>query len=96
VREAAAPLRFVVCDLSTSPHVDMAGAEMLMGLHGDLAQQGVQFQVVEARAKVRDMLRVEGFEECAGAVSRFASLSEVVAAFLGGQATAPNVSTPRG
>jgi high affinity sulfate transporter 1 len=96
VRAAATPVRVAVCDLSTSPHVDMAGAEMLIGLHGDLAQQGIQFQVVEARAKVRDMLRVEGFEERAGAVSRFASLSEVVAAFLGGQATGPNVSTPRG
>jgi MFS superfamily sulfate permease-like transporter len=80
VREAAAPLRFVVCDLSTSPHVDMAGAEMLMGLHRDLEQQGIQFQVVEARAKVRDMLRVEGFEDRVGAVNRFASLAEVVAA----------------
>ena len=96
VREAAAPLRFVVCDLSTSPHVDMAGAEMLMGLHRDLEQQGIQFQVVEARAKVRDMLRVEGFEDRVGAVNRFASLAEVVAALSGGQATAPNVSTPRG
>ena len=96
VREAAAPLRSVVCDLSTSPHVDMAGAEMLMGLHRDLEQQGIQFQVVEARAKVRDMLRVEGFEDRVGAVNRFASLAEVVAALSGGQATAPNVSTPRG
>ncbi|HEU4420019.1 MAG TPA: sulfate permease [Planctomycetota bacterium] len=96
VREAATPPRLVVCDLSTSPHVDMAGAEMLIGLHGDLAQQGIQFQVVEARAKVRDMLRVEGFEDRAGAVSRFASLSEVVAAFSGSQAADADVSRPRG
>ena len=96
VRAAATPVRFVVCDLSTSPHVDMAGAEMLIGLHGDLAQKGIQFQVVEARAKVRDMLRVEGFEDRAGAISRRDSLSEVVAGFAGSQAPAPSVSTPRG
>jgi SulP family sulfate permease len=88
-------VRVVVCDLSTSPHVDMAGAEMLIGLHGDLAQQGIQLQVVEARAKVRDMLRVEGFEDRAGAINRRDSLSEVVAAFIGGQVP-PGVSTPRG
>ena len=26
---AREPIRLVICDLSTSPHVDMAGAEML-------------------------------------------------------------------
>jgi high affinity sulfate transporter 1 len=96
VHEAAAPPRLVVCDLSTSPHVDMAGAEMLIGLHGDLAQRGIHFQAVEARANVRDMLRVEGFEDRAGAVSRRDSLAEVVAAFTGSAATGAGVSTPRG
>jgi len=84
VRAATAPVRLVVCDLSTSPHVDMAGAEMLADLHGDLAARGIQFQVVEARAKVRDMLRIEGLEQRLGHISHRASLAEVVTDFTGG------------
>jgi SulP family sulfate permease len=80
---ATTPVRLVVCDLSTSPFVDMAGAEMLADLHRDLTARGIQFQVVEARAKVRDMLRLEGLEEKLGPISRRASLAEVVAEFCG-------------
>ncbi|HEX5051181.1 MAG TPA: SulP family inorganic anion transporter [Planctomycetota bacterium] len=79
-----APPRLVVCDLSTSPHVDMAGAEMLADLHGELAAKNIQFQVVEARARVRDMLRREGLEARMGPISRRASLAEAVSAFTGG------------
>ena len=77
------PVKLVVCDLSSSPYVDMAGAELLSELHGDLAKEGVGFQVVEARAKVRDMLRLEGLEERLGHISRRASLAQVVAEFTG-------------
>lgn len=89
LRAAATPVRLVVCDLSTSPHVDMAGAEMLAALHEELAGRGVQFQVVEARANVRDMLRLEGLEEQLGPIDRRASLAEVVRAFLGGPPPRP-------
>lgn len=78
------PVRLVVCDLSTSPYVDMAGAEMLEDLHGELAAKGIAFKVVEARSKVRDMLRLEGLEERLGQISRRASLAEVVEDFRAG------------
>jgi MFS superfamily sulfate permease-like transporter len=69
LRAAKQPVRLVVCDLSTS--------------HEELGKQGVRFAVVEARAKVRDMLRVEGLEEKLGHIGRRASLLEVVAEFTG-------------
>ncbi len=81
LRAAATPVQLVVCDLSTSPYVDMAGAEMLCELHADLLRDGIRFQVVEARSKVRDMLRLEGLEEKLGHISRRATLAQVVAEF---------------
>ena len=77
------PVKLVVCDLSSSPYVDMAGAELLSELHADLAKEGVGFQVVEARSKVRDMLRLEGLDEQLGHIDRRASLAQVVAEFTG-------------
>ena len=43
---ATEPIRLVVCDLSTSPYVDTAGARMLSALHRDLASLGVQLRLV--------------------------------------------------
>ncbi len=40
---AREPIRLVICDLSTSPHVDMAGAEMFRALHAELAKTGHRF-----------------------------------------------------
>jgi high affinity sulfate transporter 1 len=81
LRAATVPLRVVVCDLSTSPTVDVAGARMLAGLHKDLAASGIQFQLVEARAPVRDILRAEGLEERLGQISRRMSVDDIIEAF---------------
>jgi len=83
LRAAPAPVQLVVCDLSTSPYVDLAGAELLTGLHDELSKANIRFEVVEAHAKVRDMLRLEGLEEKLGRISRRRSLAEVVAEFTG-------------
>ena len=53
-------LRVAIGDLSTSPDVDLAGAEMLAGLHPELASANVRLQIVEARSSVRDRLQAEG------------------------------------
>jgi MFS superfamily sulfate permease-like transporter len=82
VRERAksqADLKRVVCDLSNVPYVDIAGARMLRRLHEEFAAAGVDFKVVEAHGPLRDVLRAEGLEERIGVISRFASLSEVLA-----------------
>jgi sulfate permease, SulP family len=75
------PIRLVICDLSTSPNVDMAGARMFLTLHAELAKRGIAFGLVEARSAVRDMLRVEGLEEKAGRIDRFMTLADAIEDF---------------
>jgi SulP family sulfate permease len=85
--EMGGSLRLAICDLSTSPLVDLAGAQMLMGLYKELAAANVRLQIVEARASVRDRLQAEGVEDKVGRIGRFRSLADAVDDFLksGGQ-----------
>ena len=54
---------------------------MLRNLHGELARRGIAFRIVEARSRVRDMLRVEGVEETVGRIDRHTSLAEAIEDF---------------
>jgi anti-anti-sigma factor len=76
--QATPQLRLVICDLSDSPSVDVAGAGMLAGLHRDLAKRDIQLRVVEAHAKVRDLLRAEGLEERVGYLGRHMSVEQAI------------------
>lgn len=76
--------RLVLLDLSASPITDLQAAQTLAALHSDLAAAGVQFQIVEARASVRDTLRLEGLEEKVGRINRFTSVADAVDDFLKG------------
>lgn len=78
VQSSACPISMVICDLSTSPYLDMAGARMFLSLYAELAQRKIAFHLVEARSKVRDMLRAEGLEETFGRFDRFTSLPDAV------------------
>lgn len=78
---ASEPNRLVICDLSTSPTIDMAGAHMLRAMHAELAKRGIGFRLVEARSAVRDMLRLEGLEEKIGRIDRFTSLAHAIEDF---------------
>ncbi len=71
----ALAVRLVVCDLSASPYLDLAGARMLHDLHGELAARGVALRVVGARGRVRDLLRADGLDEKLGGIDRGATLS---------------------
>ena len=71
-------LRLIVCDLSTSPTVDLAGARMFLDLHAELAKRGKILRLVEAHASVRDLLRIEGAEDRVGRIDRFASVGDVI------------------
>ncbi len=71
-------VRLVVCDLSTSPYVDLAGARMLQSLSDELAKRRVALRVTDAHAAVRDLLRAEGVDQKVGGVNRFASIADVV------------------
>lgn len=75
------PVRLVICDLSTSPYVDVAGARMFLSLHDELAKRGIALRLVETHASVRDMLRVEGLEEKVGRIDRFKSLAHATEDF---------------
>ena len=78
VSAATEPIRLVIWDLSTSPLVDMAGARMFVTLQAELAKRGIELQIVEAHASVRDMLRVEGVEEKVGRIDRFRTIADVL------------------
>jgi MFS superfamily sulfate permease-like transporter len=80
--EMGPSLRLAICDLSTSPYVDLAGAYMLSELYEELAAVNVRLEIVEARASVRDRLRAEAVEDKVGRVGRFRSLADAVDDFL--------------
>jgi len=80
-RGAAPALRLVICDLSNSPYVDLAGARMLARLHDELMVLNIELIVVEAHATERDILRAEGLEKLVGPIDRHVSLADAVAEF---------------
>jgi SulP family sulfate permease len=71
-------IRLVVCDLSASPSIDLAGARMLRQLHGELAGRGIALQIVGARGRVRDLLRADGLGEMVGGLNRRVTLHDLV------------------
>jgi sulfate permease, SulP family len=75
-------IRLVVCDLSASPYLDLAGSRMLHNLHGELAADDIALRVVGARGRVRDLLRADGMDEKVGGLDRASTLDSL----LGGEA----------
>ena len=78
----AGSVRLVVCDLSASPHVDLAAAAMLARLYDDLTARGVPLRIVEARAQARDLLRAWGLEEKVGHLGRQLSVDQAIVEFV--------------
>jgi MFS superfamily sulfate permease-like transporter len=78
---SALDLKLVVIDLSNVPHVDVAGAEMLAGLHDALEARGVRLRIVEAHSQVRDLLRAVELEHKVGYFGRHVSLDQTIAEF---------------
>jgi MFS superfamily sulfate permease-like transporter len=81
VRQEGPEVHLVVCDLSTSSYVDLAGASMLLKLHVELRKHGIRLGIAEAHASVRDLLRAEGLEEKIGPVNRFTSVADLIENF---------------
>jgi MFS superfamily sulfate permease-like transporter len=67
-------IRLVVCDLSASPYIDLAGSHMLYNLHGELAERGIPLRIVGAHGRVRDLLRADGVGEKVGGIERAVTL----------------------
>jgi MFS superfamily sulfate permease-like transporter len=78
VRAADPPPRAIICDLSASPFIDLAGAQMLLRLAEDLRGLGMPLRVVEALASVRDKLRLEQLDRLVESIDRFTSVADAV------------------
>jgi MFS superfamily sulfate permease-like transporter len=72
-------IRMVVCDLSASPHIDLAGSRMLHALHEELTARGIVLRIIGARGRVRDLLRADGFGEKVGELDRTLTLGHLSA-----------------
>ncbi|MCW1924736.1 SulP family inorganic anion transporter [Luteolibacter arcticus] len=78
--------KLVLLDLSAAPRVDLQAAETIGALHSELAAAGIRLQIVEARASVRDKLRLEGLDEKTGTINRHTSVADAVDSFTHGTA----------
>ncbi|MBA4317136.1 MAG: DNA repair protein [Flavobacterium sp.] len=72
------PIKTVILDLNSSPHVDIAGARFLKQLFIDLKKKKITLKIAEARSEVRDTLRSENLEDLLGHISRFVSVDDLV------------------
>jgi high affinity sulfate transporter 1 len=77
IHETGDALRLVVWDLSSSPYVDIAGARMLGELQRELAGRGAKLRLVDARATVRDLIRME-VGTSIGEVARRLSIDDAI------------------
>ena len=66
--------RSVVCDLSASPMMDLAGVRMLEELADALRARGISLSVANPHGQVRDLLRAEGLEGKIQGISRGTTL----------------------
>ncbi|MDM0033732.1 SulP family inorganic anion transporter [Variovorax sp. J22P271] len=88
VRAATEPVRLVVCDLSTTANIDLAGARMLAKLHAQLHAAGIALRLASAHAAARDILRGEGLQERVGYFGRRVTALDVLDEFEGRAASA--------
>jgi MFS superfamily sulfate permease-like transporter len=75
---ATTNVRLMVCDLSASPSIDLAGSRMLHELHAEAAARGIALRIVGARGRVRDLLRADGLGDKIGGLDRTATLDELL------------------
>jgi SulP family sulfate permease len=76
--QSSSGIRLVVCDLSSSPYMDLAGARMLHRLHDELDSRSIMLRVVGARGRVRDLLRADGITEKIGGLGRAVTLESLL------------------
>jgi high affinity sulfate transporter 1 len=84
----AADIRLVVCDLSASPYLDLAGSQMLHDLQDELARRSIALRIIGAHGWGRDLLRADGLAEKAGGLDRVTTLDDL----LGGAGPAPRAA----
>jgi SulP family sulfate permease len=70
----------VVCDLSASPMMDLAGARMLTELRENLRTRDATLTIVNAHGRVRDLLRAEGLDANFQGMGRGATIADALRA----------------
>jgi SulP family sulfate permease len=71
-------VRSVVCDLSASPRIDLAGARMITELNRRLSEQGIRLTLISAHGRLRDLLRSEGLDGKVDGLVRGLTLADVL------------------
>lgn len=71
-------VRRVVCDLSASPVMDLAGATMLHRLQEELAKRSIPLLLIGAHGQLRDLLRADGLADKVGGLDRTAGLDQIL------------------
>jgi high affinity sulfate transporter 1 len=77
--EGRQDIRLVVCDLSASPYIDLAGSRMLHRLCEELFTRDIQLCIVGAHGKVRDLLRADGVGARVRGLDRRLTLADGIA-----------------
>jgi sulfate permease, SulP family len=72
-------VKAVVCDLSASPYIDLAGSRMLHDLRETLSARGISLRIVGAHGFVRDLLRADGLAGKIGGLDRTMTLESLLA-----------------
>jgi MFS superfamily sulfate permease-like transporter len=72
-------VNLVVCDLSASPYIDLAGSRMLHDLCDALSARGISLRVVGAHGFVRDLLRADALASKIGGLNRMVTLERLLA-----------------
>jgi sulfate permease, SulP family len=71
-------INLVVCDLSASPYLDLAGARVLHELHSVLSARNIALRIVGARGSVRDLLQADGVADKIGGLDRLVTPESVL------------------
>jgi high affinity sulfate transporter 1 len=72
-------VNLVICDLSASPYIDLAGSRMLHDLYDALSARDISLRVVGAHGFVRDLLRADGLASKIGGLDRMVTLEHLLA-----------------
>jgi high affinity sulfate transporter 1 len=71
-------IRLVICDLSASPYIDLAGSQMLLKLSDELTSRGIALRIVGAHGKLRDLLRADGVAAKVGGLDKAMALNDLL------------------
>lgn len=77
--EPPGAIRLVICDLSATPRIDLAAADMLRKLLAVLDSQGIALAIAGAHGSLRDLLRRDGFAALVGGVERAVAVETLLA-----------------